>query len=110
MKIILPLIAALFLNTGLAQAEETKKPEATTPAGEKKLSSSQQRMKGCNMKAGDLKGIKRQDFMRGCMHGTTPAETPSLSQQARMSDCAKQAREKRGPEVRAFMSECLKKN
>lgn len=109
MKIILSLITALFLSAGPAQALDASKPEAAIPAAEKKLSTSQQRMKDCNKDAGDLKGMKRQDFMRECMHDAKPAEQPSMSQQARMGYCAKLSKGKQGPELRAFMSECLRK-
>lgn len=109
MKIILSLITAFFLSAGPAQALDANKPGAAAPAAEKKLSTSQQRMKDCHKEAGDLKGIKRQNFMRECMHGAKPAEQPSMSQQARMGYCAKQSKGKQGPELRAFMSECLKK-
>lgn len=124
----LPLLAALFLSASLAQA-------ADTPAAEKKLTPQQQRMADCNKQAADKKGPDRRDFMRQCMHGdqaapapaaapakpaaaapavpaeaAKPAAAPKMSQQDRMRDCNKQATEKgvKGPDRRAFMSECLK--
>lgn len=114
MKTILPLIAALFLAAGLAQAADAKKADAAAPAAEKKLSSSQQRMADCNKEAAGKKGPERRDFMRQCMHGGSAPATPpagaKMSQQDRMRDCNKQAGEKalRGPDRKAFMSECLK--
>jgi len=106
MKTILPLIAALFLSSGLAQAADAPKADAAAPAAEKKLSSSQQRMADCNKEAAGKKGPERRDFMRQCMHGGDAPATP----QNRMKDCNKQAGEKalKGPERKAFMSECLK--
>lgn len=118
----LPLIAALMLSVGLAQA-------ADAPVPEKKLTPQQQRMADCNKQASDKKGPERRDFMRQCMHGdkaapapapateaapasaeAKPADAPKMSQQDRMRDCNKQATEKgvKGPDRRAFMSGCLK--
>jgi len=113
MKIVPPLIAALFLSTGLAHAVEGKNPEAAAPAAEKKLTAPQQRMADCNKEAAGKKGDARRDFMRQCLHGVnlgaTPAEPANMTQQSLMSQCNQQATGKRGPERRAFMSECLKK-
>jgi hypothetical protein len=127
MKTILPLIAALFLAGGLAQAADTGKAAAAAPApaaaapaaapapaAEKKLTSSQQRMTDCNKEAGGKKGTERQDFMRQCMHGgSAPATPPAKAmtpQQNKMKECNKQAGEKalKGDERKAFMSNCLK--
>ena len=112
MKTILPLLAALFLAGGLAQAADTGKTDAAAPAAEKKLTSSQQRMTDCNKEAGARKGTERQDFMRQCMHGGSAPATPpaKMSQQDRMKACNKEAGEKalKGDERKAFMSNCLK--
>ena len=112
MKTILPLLAALFLAGGLAQAADTGKTDAAAPAAEKKLTSSQQRMTDCNKEAGARKGTERQDFMRQCMHGGSAPATPpaKMSQQDRMKACNKEAGEKalKGPDRKAFMSDCLK--
>ena len=121
MKTILPLLAALFLAGGLAQAADAQKPAAApaaaaapapAPAAEKKLTSSQQRMTDCNKEAGDKKGDARKEFMRQCMHGGSAPATPpaKMSQQDRMKACNKEAGEKalKGDERKAFMSGCLK--
>lgn len=116
---ILPVIASLMLSVGIAHA-------ADAPAPEKKLTPQQQRMADCNKQAGEKKGPDRRDFMRQCMHGdkaapapapapqaipeAKPAEALKMTQQDRMRDCNKQASEKgvKGPDRRAFMSDCLK--
>jgi len=110
MKTILPLLAALFLASGLAQAADTQKPAAAAPAAEKKLTSSQQRMTDCNKEAGARRGTERQDFMRQCMHGDSAPAGGKMSQQDRMKACNKEAGEKalKGPDRKAFMSDCLK--
>ena len=110
----LPILFALLLSAGLAHA-------ADAPTPEKKLTPQQQRMADCNKQAGDKKGPDRRDFMRQCMRGdkaappevkpdAKPADAPKMSQQDRMRDCNKQASEKgvKGPDRRAFMSDCLK--
>jgi hypothetical protein len=105
MKFILPIITALFLTAGLAQAED-KKPEAAAPAAKKELSSSQQRMVDCNKEATGKKGDERKTFMRQCMQGD---KAGAGTQQNRMKECNKDATGKKGDERKAFMSECLKK-
>jgi len=105
MKTILPIIAALFLAAGLAQAADEKKPDAA-PAAKKELSSSQQRMVDCNKEATGKTGPERRDFMRQCMHGD---KAGGGTQQNRMKECNKEAGDKKGAERKAFMSECLKK-
>jgi hypothetical protein len=127
----LPLLFALLVSAGIAQAAD-----APAPAADKQLTPQQQRMADCNKQAGDKKGPDRRDFMRQCMHGNKPApaaaapvtpavpatpaapakpeakpaDAPKMSQQDRMRDCNKQASEKgvKGPDRRAFMSDCLK--
>ena len=102
---LIVVATSLFLVSGLAQAADP------TPAAGKSLSSSQQRMADCNKEAAGKKGPERRDFMRQCMHGdNAPPGGGRMSQQDRMRDCNKQAGEKalRGPDRKAFMSECLK--
>jgi hypothetical protein len=106
MKTFLPIIAALFLVAGLAQAADEKKPEATAPAAKKELSSSQQRMVDCNKEATGKKGDERKTFMSQCMKGD---KASSSNQQNRMKECNKEAGDKKGEDRKAFMSECLKK-
>jgi len=68
MKTVLPLIAALFLSSGLAMAAaDAKKADAAAPAAEKKLTSSQQRMVDCNKEATGKKGPERKAFMSQCL-------------------------------------------
>ena len=111
MKILLPLIAACFLSSGLALAADTA--NAAAPAVEKKLTSSQQRMADCNKEATGKKGQERRDFMSQCLRAGKPAAAPkvvAVKKPQRMKDCNGQASEKalKGPERKAFMSECLK--
>jgi Ni/Co efflux regulator RcnB len=112
---ITTLIAALALAAlPMLQASAA---DATKPASEKKLSSSQQRMVDCNKEATGKKGTERRDFMRQCMHkdstlatGGAPAAASAAAPKNRMQECNDQAKEKgvKSPDRRAFMSDCLK--
>lgn len=95
------LFAALCIAALPIQAADEAKP-----AGEKKLTASQQRMADCNKEAAGQKGPERKAFMAQCMKGDAAPATP----QNRMKECNKQAGEKKlkGDERKAFMSDCLK--
>lgn len=115
MKFFFPLIAALFLSSGLAHAADIAKADAATPAVEKKLTPSQQRMADCNKEAKGKKGQERRDFMSQCLRAGKSAVAPAAAvseakKPQRMKDCNQRAGEKalKGPERKAFMSECLK--
>lgn len=113
MKTILPLIAALFLSSGLAMAAaDAKKADAAAPAAEKSRSPQQQKMADCNKDATGKKGEERKAFMSQCLKkDAAPAAAAGSPQQNKMKDCNKEAGDKtlKGPERKAFMSECLKK-
>jgi len=70
--------------------------------------SQQDRMKECNVKAGDMKGDARKDFMKKCLSG---ASATGNSQQKKMTDCNAEAKTKAlaGDARKAFMKECLSK-
>ena len=114
MKTLLPLIAVIFLSSGLALAADAPNTTNTAvPAVEKKLTSSQQRMADCNKEATGKKGQERRDFMSQCLRAGKPAAAPeavAVKKPQRMKDCNGQAGEKalKGAERKAFMSECLK--
>ena len=116
MKTILPLIAALFLSSGLAlAAADAKKADAAAPAAEKSRSPQQEKMADCNKDAAGKKGEERKAFMSQCLKKdaapAVPAAAAGSPQQNKMKDCNKEAGDKtlKGPERKAFMSECLKK-
>jgi hypothetical protein len=104
MKLSAIALAIVFF-TSMAPLQSNA-AEATT---EKKLSSSQQRMVGCNKEAVGKKGQERRDFMRQCMRGDN-APAAMVSQENKMKACNQQAGEKslKGPERKTFMSDCLK--
>jgi psiF repeat-containing protein len=62
----------------------------------------QERMKTCNVKAGDKKGDERKTFMKDCL------SAEKLSQQDKMKACNQKAGEMKGDERKKFMSTCLK--
>ena len=66
--------------------------------------SQQNKMTACNKEAGDkaLKGDARKDFMKTCL------SAKKMSQQDKMKACNVDAKDKKGDERKAFMSECLK--
>ncbi len=66
--------------------------------------SQQNKMASCNKEAGDkaLKGDARKDFMKTCL------SAKKMSQQDKMKACNVDAKDKKGDERKAFMSECLK--
>jgi hypothetical protein len=99
------LIAALCfaLCASGALAQDKKEPSAA----QKKQ---QARMKECNEKAGDKKGVERKKFMSACLKGGDGPSVAQKAQQGRMKDCNKQANDKKlkGDERKNFMSSCLK--
>ena len=63
----------------------------------------QERMKTCNVKAGDKKGDERKAFMQDCLS----AEKKTYDN--RMGACNTQSKGLKGDEHKKFMSECMKK-
>ena len=100
------LIAAICLALGssVAVAQDKKEPSAA----QKKQ---QARMKDCNQKAADKKGVERKQFMSACLKGDGDGPSAAQKQQQnRMTACNKQASDKKlkGAERKTFMSGCLK--
>jgi hypothetical protein len=91
----LALCIATSLSLTLAMA-----PAWATEQG----NSQQNKMAACNKEAGDkaLKGDARKDFMKTCL------SAKKMSQQDKMKACNVDAKDKKGDERKAFMSECLK--
>jgi hypothetical protein len=103
MRLLIATLCLAFAATG-AFAQDKKEPSAA----QKKQ---QERMKGCNAKAGDKKGDERKKFMSACLKGEAAgASAAQKGQQSRMKDCNKQASDKKlkGDERKKFMSTCLK--
>ena len=71
----------------------------------KDTNAQQERMKDCNVRAGDKKGDELKAFMSACLSGKEPVK---MTQQEKMKVCNTRAGEKKGDERKAFMSECLK--
>jgi hypothetical protein len=80
---------------------------AASAADDKKATPQQERMKECNVKAGEKKGDERKAFMSTCLKGEA---TGSTAQQEKMKKCNTDANEKalKGDERKSFMSTCLK--
>jgi len=100
------LIAAICfaLGSSVAVAQDKKEPSAA----QKKQ---QARMKDCNQKAADKKGVERKQFMSACLKGDGDGPSAAQKQQQnRMAACNKQASDKKlkGAERKTFMSGCLK--
>jgi hypothetical protein len=89
---------------------------AADPAPAKPLTPQQQKMKDCNLQAGDKKGDERKAFMSTCLKaGTSTAAAPAapakpMTQQEKMTACNADAGAKHltGDARKAFMSTCLK--
>lgn len=101
MKALVSLLAIALLATAAQAADET-------PAGEKKLTAQQAKMKNCNAEAREkaLKGDERKAFMKECLS----AKPTKTAQQDKMKVCSKEASDKalKGDERKAFMSDCLR--
>jgi hypothetical protein len=71
----------------------------------------QERMKTCNQEAGKngLRGEERKKFMSSCLSGrATQAEPHRASEQGKMKECDREAKDLSGDERKKFLSECLK--
>lgn len=69
----------------------------------------QNKMKECNVQAGEKKGDERKAFMKECLSAKkVEQQTAKTAQQQKMKDCNQQAAGKKGDERKAFMSSCLK--
>lgn len=66
--------------------------------------SQQNKMKECNVQAGDKKGDERKAFMKSCLSAAKP-----MTQQEKMGYCNKEATGKTGDERKTFMKDCLSK-
>ena len=101
---------ALAQTTAPAPAKPASPATPATPAAPAKdapkaePTAQQQKMKDCNVKAGDKKGDERQKFMSECLK----AEPKLTAQQQKMKDCNAKAGDKKGDDRQKFMSECLK--
>ena len=62
----------------------------------------QERMKTCNVKAGDKKGDDRKSFMKDCLS----AEKKTYDN--KMGACNTKSKGMKGDERKKFMSECMK--
>jgi hypothetical protein len=102
MKALVALVALILATSSLYAAEEVKK--APSPAQK----AQQDKMKACNVDAGDkqLKGEERKKFMSECLS----AKAEPVTQQDKMKICNTDAAEKqlKGDERKKFMSSCLK--
>ncbi|MFT3912969.1 MAG: PsiF family protein [Anaeromyxobacteraceae bacterium] len=70
----------------------------------------QDRMKACNVDAGDKKGDERKAFMKKCLSDKAAEHKAKLTaQQEKMKTCNADAKTKQlaGAERKKFMSECL---
>ena len=104
-KLLAVLMATAFAATttcALAQTAAPAAPAKDAPKAEP--TAQQQKMKDCNVKAGDKKGDERQKFMSECLK----AEPKLTAQQQKMKDCNVKAGDKKGDDRQKFMSECLK--
>jgi psiF repeat len=81
---------------------------ATPAADDKKLTPQQEKMKSCNIEAGDKKGDERKAFMSSCLKAGAPAAP--MTQQDKMKKCNADASAKslERDDRKTFMSECLK--
>lgn len=79
----------------------------------------QNRMADCNKQATGKKGDDRKSFMKACLSGTQPADTPAsaavdkngkplTAQQQKMKDCVAQNKGKKGADYKKGLSACLK--
>ena len=110
MKQLAAAVCLMFAMAPVALAQD-KDAEKKAPSVAQKAQ--QERMKGCNDRAGDkgLKGDERKTFMSACLKGQEPAAAAKPStQQDKMKTCNKNAGDKglKGDERKAFMSNCLK--
>jgi hypothetical protein len=105
-RLIMALCCLALAGSPLAFAQDKAK-EPT-----EKQKAQQERMKGCNEKAGakKLEGDARKTFMSSCLKGEEAASPKQAAQQEKMKACNKQAADKnlKGDERKTFMSACLK--
>jgi hypothetical protein len=73
---------------------------AATPA--LAANAQQERMKTCNVKAGDKKGDERKKFMSECLSAEKKAYD------SKMGACNTKSKGLKGEEHKKFMSECMK--
>jgi mannose/fructose/N-acetylgalactosamine-specific phosphotransferase system component IIB len=70
-----------------------------------------ERMKACNVEAGDRKGDERKAYMKNCLSAKkAEANAAKNAQQQKMKTCNVEAKAKNipGSERKKFMSECLR--
>ena len=109
MKKLIAAICLTLATSPLAFAQD--KSAKKEPSDKQKAQ--QERMKGCNDKAGakDMKGDERKKFMSSCLKGEEPGPSAKQKvQQDKMAACNKQAGDKamKGDDRKKFMSSCLK--
>ena len=117
MKKLIAMACFMLAASSVAFAQDKAKDAAATPVpkaekAKKEPSEAQrmqqERMKECNIDAGDKKGDDRKKFMSSCL------KDRAKSQQERMKSCNKDAGDKKlkGDDRKAFMKDCLsaKKN
>ena len=100
MRTVLALAVAVSLVGGTLSV--------ASAADEKKPNPQQERMKACNIQAGNKKGDERKAFMSSCLKGK--GEAMPMTQQEKMKKCNADASAKfiKRDDRKAFMSECLK--
>jgi len=74
------------------------------------VTAQQNKMKECNVQAGEKKGDERKAFMKECLSAKKAEEKSArTAQQEKMKSCNKEATGKKGDARKAFMKECLSK-
>jgi len=107
-KLLALIVAGAFAFAAPAFAADPPKaaaPAATAaaaPAADKALTPQQEKMKTCNMQAGDKKGDDRKAFMKTCL-SAAPAKPES-----RMAMCNKKTAGMAKEERAKAQSECMK--
>ena len=109
MKKLIAAICLTLATSPLAMAQD----KAAKKEPSEKQKAQQERMKGCNDKAGakGMKGDDRSKFMSSCLKGEEAGPSDKQkAQQDKMTACNKQAGDKamKGDDRKKFMSSCLK--